>query len=58
MFIGNGQMVDFNETEIMDYKKAMEFAKASGDEKVVQKMTADGCRLIMGKTLHERRLSI
>lgn len=51
-------MVDFNETEIMDYKKAMEFAKASGDEKVVQKMTADGCRLIMGKTLHERRLSI
>lgn len=48
-FIGTGQMVDFKETEITDYKKAMKLAKASGDEKVVQKMTANGMPPYYGK---------
>lgn len=41
-FIGTGQMVDFKETEIADYKKAMELAKANSDEKTVKKLIANG----------------
>lgn len=48
-FIGTGQMVDFKETEIMDYKKAMELAKENGDEKTVKKLIANGMPPYYGK---------
>jgi hypothetical protein len=41
-FIGTGQMVDFKETEITDYNKVMELAKANQDEKTVQKLLENG----------------
>ena len=41
-FIGTGQMVDFKETEITDYKKVLELAKANSDEKTVKKLIANG----------------
>lgn len=48
-FIGTGQMVDFKETEIMDYKKAMELAKENNDEKTVKKLIANGMPPYYGK---------
>lgn len=48
-FIGTGQMVDFKETEIMDYKKVMELAKENNDEKTVKKLTANGMPPYYGK---------
>ena len=48
-FIGTGQMVDFKETEITDYKKAIELAKEKGDKKVVQKLIANGIPPYYGK---------
>lgn len=41
-FIGTGQMVDFKETEITDYNKVLELAKANGDENTVQKLVTNG----------------
>ncbi|UZT81790.1 alpha/beta fold hydrolase [Caproicibacterium sp. BJN0003] len=41
-FIGTGQMVDFKETEITDYKKAMELAKANNDQKIINQLTSNG----------------
>ncbi len=41
-FIGTGQMVDFKETEILDYNKAIEIAKSKGDNEFVQKMIDQG----------------
>ena len=41
-FIGTGQMVDFEETEIIDYRKAIEIAKESGDEKMIQILIEQG----------------
>ncbi|MDO5291995.1 MAG: alpha/beta hydrolase [bacterium] len=41
-FIGTGQMVDFKETEIYDYGKAMEIAKSKGDDSMVKKLEAQG----------------
>lgn len=40
--IGTGQMVDFAETERMDYGKAMEIAKNNGDTALVKKLQANG----------------
>jgi hypothetical protein len=40
--IGTGQMVDFVETERMDYAKAMEIAKNRGDTALIEKLTANG----------------
>jgi pimeloyl-ACP methyl ester carboxylesterase len=40
--IGTGQMVDFAETERMDYAKAMEIAKNNGDTDLIEKLTANG----------------
>lgn len=40
--IGTGQMVDFVETERMDYAKAMEIAKNNGDTALIEKLTANG----------------
>jgi hypothetical protein len=39
--IGTGQMVDFVETERMDYAKAMEIAKNRGDTALIEKLTAN-----------------
>ena len=41
-FIGTGQMVDFAETEKIDYWKAMEIAKERGDEKKIKALTKQG----------------
>lgn len=41
-FIGAGQMVDFEETEKLDYWKAMEIAEERGDEKMIQSLTEQG----------------
>lgn len=41
-FIGTGQMVDFQETEIIDYKKALEIANEKGDKKIIEKLTKQG----------------
>lgn len=41
-FIGTGQMVDFKETEILDYEKAIEIAKSGSGEKLMKKLTVNG----------------
>jgi len=41
-FIGTGQMVDFTETERMDYMKAMEIAQSKGDTTFIEKLKANG----------------
>lgn len=41
-FIGTGQMVNFKESEILDYNKAMEIAKERGDEKKVKQLLNQG----------------
>lgn len=41
-FIGTGQMVDFKETEIIDYKKVIELASKSGDKRTVKKLKENG----------------
>jgi pimeloyl-ACP methyl ester carboxylesterase len=41
-FIGTGQMVDFAETERMDYAKAMEIAKSNSDIALIEKLTENG----------------
>lgn len=48
-FIGTGQMVDFKETEITDYKKVLELAKEKHDEKTVKKLLANGLPPYYGK---------
>ncbi|MGI6412209.1 MAG: alpha/beta fold hydrolase [Syntrophomonadaceae bacterium] len=48
-FIGTGQMVDFAETERMDYAKAMEIAKNSGDTDLIERLTANGAPPYYGK---------
>ena len=40
--IGTGQMVDFLETELMDYDKAMAIAIERGDSEKIAKLTANG----------------
>lgn len=40
--IGTGQMVDFLETELLDYDKAMEIAAERGDTDKIAKLTANG----------------
>ncbi|RCX21098.1 pimeloyl-ACP methyl ester carboxylesterase [Anaerobacterium chartisolvens] len=40
--IGTGQMIDFAETERMDYAKAMEIAKNNGDTALIEQLTANG----------------
>ena len=41
-FIGTGQMVDFEETEKIDYQLAMNIAKECGDEKLVNSLIEQG----------------
>lgn len=40
--IGTGQMVDFVETERMDYAKAMEIAEINSDTALIEKLKANG----------------
>ena len=47
--IGTGQMVDFLETELMDYDKAMEIAKEKGDDDKIKKLKANGRPPYFGK---------
>lgn len=48
-FIGTGQMVDFAETERLDYAKALEIAKSKGDNTLIEKLTANGVPPYYGK---------
>jgi len=41
-FIGTGQMVDFAETERMDYAKALEIAQSKGDTALMERLHANG----------------
>ncbi|NMA01728.1 MAG: alpha/beta hydrolase [Clostridia bacterium] len=41
-FIGTGQMVDFAETERIDYAKALEIAQSKGDTALIKQLTANG----------------
>jgi len=41
-FIGTGQMIDFEETEIMDYAKALEIAEFKGDTDLIDRLKANG----------------
>ena len=47
--IGTGQMVDFAETERMDYAKAMEIAQSRGDTTLIEKLKANGEPPYFGK---------
>jgi pimeloyl-ACP methyl ester carboxylesterase len=40
--IGTGQMIDFAETEWMDYAKALKIAKNNGDTALIKKLQANG----------------
>jgi pimeloyl-ACP methyl ester carboxylesterase len=41
-FIGTGQMIDFEETERLDYAKAIEIAESNGNTDLVEKLRANG----------------
>lgn len=47
--IGTGQMVDFAETERMDYEKALEIAQSKGDTAFIEKLIANGKPPYYGK---------
>lgn len=40
--IGTGQMIDFAETERMDYAKAIEIAEKNGDASLIERLVANG----------------
>ncbi len=48
-FIGTGQMIDFAETERMDYAKALEIAEIKEDEAIIKKLEANKCPPYYGK---------
>lgn len=50
-FIGTGQMVDFAETEWMDYQKALEIARSKGHTKIIEKLIANGMPPYYGKNV-------
>ena len=41
-FIGSGQIVDFVQTEKIDYDLALRIARERGDQKMVDKLVAQG----------------
>ncbi|MCR6545755.1 alpha/beta fold hydrolase [Dehalobacterium formicoaceticum] len=47
--IGTGQMIDFTETERLDYAKAMEVAENNGDTALVERLAANGGPPYYGK---------
>ncbi len=48
-FIGTGQMINFKETEIIDYKLALKIAKENNDIKVVKDLEKNGVPPYYGK---------
>ncbi len=50
-FIGTAQMINFTETEKLDYAKAMEIACKNGNEKIVQKLEENGVPPYYGKNI-------
>ncbi|NLK64400.1 MAG: alpha/beta hydrolase [Tissierellia bacterium] len=48
-FIGTGQMVDFAETERMDYAKALEIARSKNDTGIIKRLMANGMPPYYGK---------
>jgi len=48
-FIGTGQMIDFEETERMDYQLAMEIAREKNDRKMIGKLEDKGVPPYYGK---------
>jgi pimeloyl-ACP methyl ester carboxylesterase len=48
-FIGTGQMVDFAETERIDYLKALQLAEKKNDSKTAEKLKANGLPPYYGK---------
>lgn len=50
-FIGTGQMVDFEETERIDYAKALEIAEARGDTGIVRRLKENGEPPYYGKNV-------
>jgi pimeloyl-ACP methyl ester carboxylesterase len=48
-FIGTGQMVDFAETERLDYKKALEIARSKNDTGIIKRLMANGMPPYYGK---------
>lgn len=48
-FIGTGQMVDFAETERIDYEKAIKIAKEKKDNNILKKLEANGVPPYYGK---------
>lgn len=51
-FMGTGQMVDFTETEIMDYKLALKIATEKKDTAMIEKLTQQGLPPYYGKGYH------
>jgi pimeloyl-ACP methyl ester carboxylesterase len=50
-FIGTAQMIDFAETERMDYAKAMEIAGVKNDETIIKCMEANGIPPYYGRNV-------
>lgn len=50
-FIGTAQMIDFSETERMDYAKAMEIARENNDETIIKQMEANGIPPYFGRNV-------
>lgn len=50
-FIGTGQMIDFAETERLDYKKAMEIALENNDTTIIKRLAANGVPPYYGKNI-------
>lgn len=50
-FIGTGQMIDFAETEKIDYKRAMEIASERNDEEIVKQLKANGAPPYYGNNI-------
>ena len=48
--IGTGQMVDFAETERIDYAEALEIAQSKNDATLMKRLKANGNRHIMERT--------
>lgn len=50
-FIGTGQMIDFAETERLDYQKAMEIARDKNDTSIIKKLEKNGIPPYYGKNV-------
>ena len=57
-FIGTGQMIDFEETERLDYKKAIEIAEEKGDTLFIKNLKKKASRPITAIRLPSKAQSI